>query len=204
MKLSIELILAIWGALVSTILAVITIVKEYRQRPKILIDSTLAFRPSNEEEDTYGVKVNIKRGDDILTEEAFVEFTIRNAGLLPTQINAVYVEQEFIITQIIASGLPVTLQPNTSVTVKIQPEMIAPVKLNVKESEDYSLDPEEVISIGVFDALGKKHSVNKDNLNKLVESCRKLPLRVGVYKHKKTGNLVIAFQSKDQSALIKK
>lgn len=199
---SIQLILAIWGAVLSTVLAIMNVAKEYRQRPKILIDATMSFRPCSEDEDTHGVKVKVQRGHDVLLEEALVEFTVRNAGLQPIQISAVYVKVESTITQVVPSGLPVVLQPNTSVTVKIQPELIAPLKLDEKMPKADNLLPVEVVSIGVYDALGKKHPIKKESLSKLVTSCRELPLRIGVFKHKETGNLVTAFQSKDQMMLI--
>jgi hypothetical protein len=204
MKLSIELILAIWGAVVSTILAIFEIAKERRQRPKIKVDATVSFHTCNEEKETHGVKVKVQRGDDILVEEALVEITIRNFGLQPIQITAVYIETENNSTQVIPKGFPVILQPNTSVTANVQPEWFAPVTLDEKAPKSGTLKPREVISIGVFDALGKEHPINKENVESLVESCRNLPLRVGVFKHKETGNLVTAFQIKDQAVKLKK
>jgi hypothetical protein len=70
MKLSIELILAVRGDVVATLLAIFEIVKEYRQRPKIKVAARMLFRSCSEEEDAHGVKVKVQRGHDLLTGEA--------------------------------------------------------------------------------------------------------------------------------------
>ena len=204
MQLSIELILAIWGAVVSTVLAIMQIMKERRERPKVLVDATMSFRSCSEDEDTHGVKVNVKRGQDVLLEEALVQFIVRNSGLQPIQISAVYVETGPTIFQVVPSGLPVVLQPNTSVTAKIQPELVAPLALDEKAPDTNTLKPVEVISMGVFDALGKKHPISEERLGKFVKSCRELPLRIGVFKHKEKGHLITAFQIKDEFTIIQK
>jgi hypothetical protein len=204
MKLSIELILAIWGAVLATVLAVINIIKEYRQRPKLSVDAKLISRPCGEDEDTHGVKIKVERGLHIISEEVLVEFTVRNSGLQSIQVNAVYVETETNIAQIIPSSFPVVLQPNTSVTASVQPELFVPLNIDPEALETDVMQLDVVLSIGIFDALSNKHSVDKEKLDKVVKSCRALPLRVGVFKHTDTGKLVTAFEMKDKGILIYK
>ena len=201
MEVSLELVLAAWGAVVATTVAIFEIAKEYRQRPKIKVDASMLFRSCGEDEETHGVKI---KDPNWGADETIVTVTIRNFGLQPIQICAVYVETETDITQVIPTGFPVILQPKTSVTTNVQPEWFAPVKLDKKPDETAGLQSEQVVSIGLFDALGKKHPINKENLKPLTESCRELPLRVGIYKHKLTGDLVTAFQTKEQVIMMKK
>lgn len=204
MKFSIELFLAIWGAVISTVLAIIAIIKELQQRPKLKIEAELLLRSCQEDEETHGVKISVKRGDDILFEEAVVMFTIRNIGLKSIQVNAIFVETENEVTQIIPTNFPATLESNTSIASEVQPEWFVPSKLSENKKHKEKLKPEKVISIGIFDALGNKRIIAQEMADKLLTSCKKLPLRIGVFKHKRTGNLVSAFQVKDKSILVKK
>ena len=203
-EISIELVLAVWGAVVATIIAIFEIQKEYRQRPKIKVDATLSFRSCEEQGELRGVRLKVQRGPDIMTEEALVLVTIRNFGRQPNQICAVYVETENNVTQIIPTPLPAILDPNTSVTAEAQPEWFAPQILDETPHQPAELLWVKVVSIGALDALGKKHSISKENLKTLAQACEKLPLRIGVFKNKRTGYFISAFQTKDRSVLVQK
>lgn len=191
-----SLILASWGAFVSTSLAILQVIKFFKERPRLRVSASLSFATCGEDkEDTYGVKVMVKRGSDLLCEEALVSFTVRNFGLQSLQISSIYVETFKSITQIIPENLPVILQPNTSITVNIQPEWL---------SERGNKKSLPLQSAGVLDALGKKHSLDRKELGELQSACEELPLRIGTFRHNETGDLVTAFAMKDPAVFINK
>jgi len=69
MSLSLELALGIWGAVVSTAIAILQIFKAIREKPQITIDADTIHIPSSESESTHGVLVQVNRGDDLLWEK---------------------------------------------------------------------------------------------------------------------------------------
>lgn len=200
MQTSFNVLLAIYGALLSTGLAVLAFAKFRRERPLVSVDATTVFTPAREGDDTHGVLIHVERGDDILCEEADVEIRIRNAGAAACQISDVFVETATEIQQVRPEGLPIILTPNTSVSVRVQPEYFVP-KRPTKEGD---LELTRVQAVGVFDALGKKHLISKENLASLVQQCGKWPLRTALFKHKESGNTVMAFQAKDRATILKK
>ena len=82
-------------------------------------------------------------------------------GINTLQITNIFIETNSYIQQIYPDGLPVILQPRTSVTVRVQPEFFAPVSLKNFGGNKYELIDDELISAGAFDGLGKKHKINK-------------------------------------------
>ena len=134
-----------------------------------------------------------------LWEEADIEVRVRNSGDRACQISDVFVETDKAIQQVKPAGLPIVLDPNTGCSLRVQPELFAPKVLKDDEMVDQSVE-----SVGVMDALGKKHRISEENLEQLLRRCRELPLRTAIYQHKETGNRVIAFQVKDQATLVTK
>jgi hypothetical protein len=208
MDISVQLLLGLWGTILSTALALIQIRKYFREKPHLVVDASLLHKTCDEEkENTHGVKVHVKRGDDLCWEEVLVCFEIRNFGLQAVQVNAIYVETAEVIHQITPNGLSVILQPNTSTTIEVQPEYFVPSSLTADgatEGHDNLLQPIDVLSFGVLDALGKKHRVRQPMFDKVIAGCKALPLRIGVFRHKETGNMVTAFQVVDLGILINK
>jgi hypothetical protein len=200
MQLSMELMLAIYGALISTALAVLTFVKFLREKPRISVEATPIFTPAAGDDETHGVLVRTRRGDDILWEEADIEIRVRNAGAQACQITDVFVETATTSQQVTPIGLPVVLEPKTSCSVRVQPEYFAPKA----PAEEGGMKEVTVEAVGVFDALGKKHPIPNKNLVTLVRFCSELPLRTARYKHKETGNIVVAFQVKDTATIVLK
>lgn len=64
-----QLILGIYGAVLSTCLAILTIAKFLRERPKISVDARTVSMTASEGDDTHGVLVQVAHGDDTLWEE---------------------------------------------------------------------------------------------------------------------------------------
>lgn len=77
---SIQMWLAIWGAGISSALAVIKLYEFFHDRPRLALTANIIYSPTKEEEETYGVKVQLKSGPDLLWNEARIKFTIMNSG----------------------------------------------------------------------------------------------------------------------------
>ncbi len=119
------LLLAIYGSLLSTALAVLTIVKFLREGPRISVDAIPITAPASESDETHGVLVRVRREDDVLWEEADIEIRVRNAGDQACRISGVFVETATVIQQVRPNGLPVILDPNISCSIRVQPEYFA-------------------------------------------------------------------------------
>src|ERR1039457_5407167 len=145
--MTVQMIFAIYGAALSTGLAVLTALKFLREKPRISVEATLVNASSSEGEKTHGILHRVKRGDDLVWEEVDVEIIVRNSGALACQISDVFIETASAILQVRPNGLPVILDPNTSCSVRIQPEFLAPKKLG----EGGALTDRPVESVGVFD-----------------------------------------------------
>ena len=198
--MSMQLVLGIYGAALSTCLAILTVAKFLRERPKVSVEATPITMAASEGADTHGVLVQVRHGDDLLWEEADIEIRVRNSGAQACQISDVFVETPTVIQQIRPNGLPVVLDPNMSHSVRVQPEYFAPKRLGAGDS----LEAENVVAVGVMDGLGKKHNISSDNLAKLANRCATLPVRTAVFRHKQTGNAVVAFQVRDPSTMVSK
>ena len=83
---------------------------------------------------------------------------------------------------------------------RVQPEYLVPKT----PTGQGGLKEIPIEAVGVYDALGKKHRISKENLATLVRWCGELPLRSALYKHKETGNVVVAFQVKDAGTIVPK
>ncbi len=194
-----ESALALYGALLSTVLAGISVLKFIRERPQVLVEADIISLPADEGADTHGVLVRVQRGNDLMREEKDVEVRIRNAGHQAIQITDVLVETADAIPQIRPEGLPITLEPNTQHSVLVQPECFVPKTLR---GTDLHYVP--VVSVGVLDALAKKHRISKENLEALLAHCRALPVRTGAYRHRKTGTMIVALQARDSITMVSK
>jgi hypothetical protein len=199
-EMSIQTLVAIYGAVLSTGLGMLTLLKFLREKPRISVDAQPVTKPASETSASHGVLVRVRHGHDVLLEEADVEMTVSNAGGQGCQITDVFIETATSIQLVRPEGLPVVLATNTSCTVLVQPELFAPKRL----SDDGQLIDETVLKIGVFDAVGNKHRIPKKNLIAIVDKCRQLPLRTAVYQHKETGDRVVAFQVRDAARLMPK
>jgi hypothetical protein len=194
------LLLGIYGAVLSTCLAILTIAKFLREKPRISVEAIPVSIAASEGQDTHGVLMRVKHGGEILWEEADIEIRVRNSGAQACQISDVFIETASMIHQVRPKGLPVVLDPNMSYSVRVQPEYFAPKDLKTEGG----LANVPVEAVGVLDGLGKKHPIPAANLTMIVNRCAALPIRTAVYKNKVTGKLVSAFQVKDAATLVSK
>lgn len=202
MKFSIELILSIWGSVIATATAIHTLVKTFREKPRINIAATIIRQWPTKGKHSQGVVIETRKN---LFEEINVEISIKNSGHQPCQIINIFIETDEDVHEVCPDGLPCILTPNTSVSLSFQPECFAPCTLVFEEAtKTPALKYRSVIAVGVFDGLGKKYKISQANLASLLEECRALPLRQGIYKDKETGEVVAATQTKHKGRYIKK
>lgn len=199
-EMPIQTLVAIYGAVLSTALAVLTLLRFLSERPRITVGAQRVAKATVETSASHGVLMRVRHGDDVLLEEVDVEITVANAGIQGCQITDVFIETATSFHLVRPEGLPIILATNTSCAVLVQPEVFAPKRL----SKDGKLIDESVEGVGVFDAVGKKHRIPKKNLIAIVDECRQLPLRTAVYQNKETGNLVVAFKLHDTARLLPK
>lgn len=202
--MSLELLVALWGAGVATVLAVLEIVRARGDRPRITVEANLILSTSSEGAETHGVLIQVQHSDQLHWEEADVEMEVVNRGRAPIQIVSAYVETRRHVHQIVPAGFPVVLDPSTRQSVRVQPEIVAPLTVPHEAVGKIEAAPLEVLSVGVIDALGEKHPMPISKMADLVGRCRSLPLRTEVYRHKPTGSFVTAFQASDPTTLVSK
>ncbi len=193
-----------WGAVVSTSVAILHLFKAISEKPRISVEAVILSKSASEGQDTYGFLIQTKRGHDIRWEEIVIELTIRNSGYRACQITDIFVEEEKSISQIRPKPLPWVLDPITSVSVLVQPEWFVPSSPANESGGESGQKDDIVLVAGVFDALGKKHKIQRDNLRELIKKLRDLPVRKKLFRQEKTGALITAFQSKDYGRIINK
>jgi hypothetical protein len=131
-QLSVQSILAYYSAVLSTALAVITVIKFLRERPRIPVTAIPKTKPSAEGEDTHGILVRVRRGDDELWEEADIEIRVSNSGAQACQITDIFIETKEAVQQVLPGDPPVVLDPNTSCYVRVQSEPIQSLLAGMK------------------------------------------------------------------------
>ncbi|MCK4571043.1 hypothetical protein KAT84_03735 [Candidatus Bipolaricaulota bacterium] len=183
---SLQVVLALWGAILATALGIIELLKHFRDKPRILVSADLSFRAATKEADAKGTLIETDHG----LNEVLLALTAANHGKQPIQITACLVEEaNGNLQQVIPPGLPALLEPNTQVRVEIQKEW---------------LDNVNVVRLGVLDALGRVHSIDSSHVAHLVQRSNALPSNKCEYRNRETGDGVKAFQAKDKSILTKR
>jgi hypothetical protein len=187
--------IALWGAVLSTALAILQFVNWRRDRPKVSVTAAITLSPISdiEDPDTRGTPVTVQHGSDALPEEMLITFTIVNGGGKALQISAVVIESiagdHVNIKEITPHPLPVVLEPLTSIITTVQKETI---------------DMEKSITfIGVVDALGRRYGVEEQACKALVLRSWEAPTRVAWFRRRDdpTAPMVQAFRMLDRSVL---
>ncbi len=143
-------------------------------------------------ENAKGTPVWVKRGHDTLLEEILISMTVTNEGERALQIVSVVIEtleERFItVREVTPPQLPHVLDPRTSVSFAVQKELID--------------DSVAITFIGVVDALGRRHGLDRQQTQRPVEESWNLPTRVGVYRRKDDPEkMVRAFAAKDRTSI---
>jgi len=187
--------IALWGAVLSTALAILQFVNWRRDRPKVSVHAKMRFSPISDVEDPNirGTPCMVERGADTLPEEMLVEFQIVNGGGKALQVSAIVVESiagdHIDINEITPDPLPVILEPLTSIITTIQ-----------KETIDMG---SSITFIGVVDALGRRYGLEEQACKALVSRSWAAPTRVGWFRRKDdlSAPLVRAFRMVDRSVI---
>lgn len=178
-------VIALWGAILATVLGILELRKHFRDKPLIVVSADLSFQAANKEDNPKGTLIETDHGPN----EVLLAITAANHGKQALQVTACLVEEaNGNLQQVIPPGLPALLEPNTQVEVEIQKEWLDDVK---------------VLRLGVLDALGRIHAIHPAQLATLVQRSNALPSNKREYRNRETGDVVKAFQVKDNAVLTK-
>ena len=183
----INILLAIWGAALSTILGVMQLFKFSNDKPSVQLYADFIFNSISKDDECKGTKALVaeNRWNEIL-----LQVKVANSGRRALQITSVIFENATGgSVQVIPEGLPVVLDPLVSIEVTMQKEW---------------LDSAPVTMVGVTDALGNKHKLKAKMLQSLQERNKKFPTNWKKYieKDNKDKPPLIAFQVKDKATFV--
>jgi hypothetical protein len=191
---NLSLIAGIWGSALATLVAAFQVFTWRKGSPKIGVRTGLAHSGlrEDEDEDSLGTPVRIRRGLDVLTEQVLLALHVTNRGGTPAQVAGVLIEtlDAGKISRVILTpdGLPEMLAPSSSIMISIP-----------KEHVDMATS---VAFLGVLDGTGNRHCDTRDSTASAVKSCWELPTRAAYYKRKDgRGDPVLAYQTKVQATL---
>lgn len=189
-----QTLIALWGAALSTVLAIYQIIQRHQDRPHLIVSADIIYIPLDEAEadDAKGTPVRTRRGNDDLLEEMLVTLTIANRGRRSIQVSAVVVEHlgqdRLSIHEIVPSPLPTNVEPLTSVEVSIQKEFIDNGRC--------------LTFLGFVDALGRRHAADDASSGRVCEICWNAPSRRAVFQRRDDPTQkVVAFQMKDKATI---
>jgi hypothetical protein len=176
MQDTISLTIAIWGAILSTILAGLKVYDLIRDKGDIRVHAAVYRRdcpdePERKFDNTVGV-------------------TIANQGRRAVQVLGVFFidrwNGKYTASQIIPNGFPIVLQPEMAIEAEIQIQWLHYRK--------------PVIWFGVVDALGRLHGLSDEELESLLHQAEEAPSTVCWFQRKDDPDKkVIAFQPKDKA-----
>lgn len=187
--------IALYGAVVATGVAAFQVVAHFRDNPRITVTASFSCSAASEarQSTTRGTLRRVERGGVVLTEEMLISFNVVNRGRRAVQISSVYCEElqvsAFRTFELTPAPLPVTLEPLSSVEMSIQKEVIDMV--------------DSVSSMGVIDALGRRHEISADDLIGIARVSWNTPTRVSWYRRRDSLEVpsVRAFQMQDNARL---
>lgn len=191
-----ELILAVWGAVLATVLAIRQVLSWWNERPQLLVEAHLIRTPLSDTADSPDPRRLPVTNDKGLREGISIGFSIANGGNRSLQIVGLIFESPALQLQVLPERLPAVLEPRTRVDLVIQPERVATLGKDLQDA-------------GALDALGNKHVLSSPNLRDIMNAVEALPTRVRKYSRKEGADErlpadVEAFQAFDRSVLIRK
>ncbi len=171
-----QLFLAIWGAVLSTILAVERILSAIRDRPDIKVDAVMTYAASAQGADTHGTLFLDEANTPPAWKEANIEIIVRNRGEKPAHVDAIFVEDEATAILVTPAGVPCEIPPKASRRLLIQPELAA-MRTPARVGHDESPIVWRLLGIGIVDGQRKKYFASQDQLDRIVRAVNTLPLR---------------------------
>jgi hypothetical protein len=193
-----DIAIAIYGAALATLIAIVQGVNALRRRVRIGVDTELTFASMNEteRESAHGTPVLIDRNGHPGWQEVLLVLTVKNEGGVPIQVVAVVIESlspggQLSISQFAPNGLPHVLDPGTRIQIAIQKEPIDML--------------DNVTFLGVTDALGRRYSSKAAEVRTTVQQSWELPTRVQKFARRDnpSGPPVLAYQNREQEGAIK-
>ena len=187
--------IALYGAVVATGVAVFQVGTHFRDNPRITVTASFSYSASSEDQrsTTRGTLRRLERDGVALSEEMLISFNVVNHGRRAVQISSVYCEDlqgsTFRVFELTPAPLPVTLEPLSSVEMSIQKEVIDMM--------------DSVSSIGIVDALGRRHEISVDEAIEISRISWNNPTRVAWYRRRDSSDMppVRAFQLQDNARL---
>ncbi len=187
--------IALYGAVVATGVAVFQVATHFRDNPRITVTAAFSYSASSEDRQsaTRGTLRQVERDGVVLTEEMLISFNVVNHGRRAVQISSVYCEElqdaAFRTFELTPTPLPVTLEPLSSIEMSIQKEVIDMM--------------DSVYSVGVVDALGRRHEISPDDVIEIARVSWNNPTRVAWYHRRDSPEAtpVRAFQTQDNARL---
>lgn len=190
-------IIGIYGAALSSALASYQVFTRFRDRPRLSVKSSFEFRNLSEEDKdrTLGTPMLVQHGHDILWREALIVMSVTNEGGSALQIVGAVIEslsdRRVLVREITPPPLPNVLEPLTNIKIALQKEFVDQC--------------ESITFIGVVDALGRRHGINKQSAQNLIGQSWRLPTRLAKYRRRDDpGNRdkeIWAFQAKAPASL---
>jgi hypothetical protein len=195
------LFLSMWGATLSTLLAILTLLDRTRARPIIRAHAKIQFRNVRGEPKFVCRTFKTGRYDDTETQEIFAEFRVENHGTRPLSLQHIYVEEEKgNLNYITPDGLPIVLEGQSSAKFEIQKEYFDAIDFSSKERIIAN-----VIEIGFVDALDRRYRVGKKETNLLLCESLFLPTTRALFRRKEhPEDVVSAFQTVHKAILTRR
>lgn len=187
--------IAVYAAGLSTTTALVSFARMIRDRPSIAVQASFSFAAASSADDVpKGTPVEMHEPG--LIYECLVHMRIVNRGRRAVQVVAVVVEgvAERNKSNVIASHevrphpLPTVLEPLSSVEVSIQ-------------KEHFDQD-DELLFLGVLDALGHRHATADEDILKILETNQTLPTSIALFQRRDDPTKKIAaWQTKDVATM---
>ena len=202
--MKVELVLGIWGSVISSILAIKQIWDWFRDRADVVVSIAMVYDTVAEGSDTHGVLFLDESGSHPLWKNADVEVFISNRGHRPCQIAYVLVEFDQTLFLVTPEPLPMILERDCMIAVRVQPELLAMRDTVNKSQRDDPPRFQSPLAIGVIDGLGRKWFAPEKQLNLAAERARALPLRYEAREDHEPGKIAFGIQWRDHGRFFNK
>jgi hypothetical protein len=195
----ITLFLSVWGAALSTLLALLTLFDRTRARPIIRAHAKIQFRNASESPRFTTASVKTGPYTDEYLKEIYAEFRVENHGTKPLSLHHIYVEElQGNLVYISPPGLPLVLEGESSATFEIQKEHFDAIDIATQQRVKST-----VKEIGFVDALDRRYPVPKMELSELLDESFDLPTTRAIFARKDhEEHKVVAFQMVHNSIIM--
>lgn len=174
-----EFLLSLWGAVLSTLLALGALANAMRARPILSVKAQISEKSASDEPQFIVFEKPAGPYGETYPVEICAQFTVTNSGEKDIWLNAVFVETASHVKLVRPNGLPQVILARSFLEIEVQKELFDDIDLTLEERK-----MSEVVAAGVIDALGKRHSISKSNLSSLLKDSFEAPTSMSVYRRK--------------------